>query len=222
MEMPIKIVIADDHTMFRQGLHSLLQETRDLEVEILGHARDGNEAVSLADQVRPDVVIVDVSMPNLNGIDATAQICKNHPGIKVVGLSIHKHLNYVLHMFQAGAHGYILKESAFEEILEALKAVMRHEYYISLKMNLTVNDILRGLKEYNQNLNSCEKLTLRERQVLQLIAEGQGTKEIALILKRSIKTVESHRKNIMDKLKIFTVAELTALAIQEGIIHLDH
>ena len=219
--MSISVIIADDHAVFRQGLDSLLSQAGELDIHILGHAEDGNEAVSLVEETKPDVLIIDISMPGLNGIDATRIICKKHPSIKVIGLSMHKRLNYILHMLQAGAHAYILKESAVDDVIEAIQAVLRDEYYFSQKLNLSTSDILKNLKKYSQNLAIHEKLSPRERQVLQLIAEGKGTKEVARMLHRSVKTVESHRKNIMEKLDIHTVAELTAYAIREGMVQLD-
>jgi two-component system response regulator NreC len=215
----IQILIADDHKLMREGLSSLL--SRHADIVVVGQANNGREAVQLAEKCRPDLVVMDVSMPDLNGIDATRQIVSKTPGTKVIALSMHSDRQFVAEMFRAGARGYLLKDSAFEELANAILKVARNETYIAPKLSgFSIADYTRS--EEPSDILLKPKLSEREREVLQLMAEGNGTKEIAARLHLSAKTVETHRQHLMDKLEIYSVAELTKFAIREGLTTLDH
>lgn len=217
--MSIQIVIADDHKLMREGLSSLL--SRNADIVIVGQANNGREAVQLAEKCRPDLVVMDVSMPDLNGIDATRQIISRSSRTKVIALSMHSDRQFVAEMFRAGARGYLLKDSAFEELATAILKVARNETYIAPKLSgFNIEDYTRS--EEPSDVLLKPKLSDREREVLQLMAEGNGTKEIAALLHLSAKTVETHRQHLMDKLEIYSVAELTKFAIREGLTTLDH
>jgi DNA-binding NarL/FixJ family response regulator len=216
--MSIQIIIADDHKLIRQGLSSLLAKTS--EIVVVGHANNGREAVQLTEKHRPDLVVMDVSMPDLNGIDATRQIVARSPKTKVIALSMHSDRQFVVEMFRAGARGYLLKDSAFEELATAILKVAHNETYIAPKLSgFNLEDYTR--RDEPSDVLLKPKLSDREREVLQLMAEGKGTKEIAAQLHLSAKTVETHRQHLMDKLEIYSVAELTKFAIREGLTTLD-
>jgi DNA-binding NarL/FixJ family response regulator len=216
--MPTKILLADDHTIIRQGLHSLLETQPDMEVA--GEAEDGRKALESVQQLRPDIVIMDISMPNLNGIDTTRKIVAGSGGTKVIALSIHSSKRFVTEMLKAGASGYILKECLFDELIEAIKTVQQGGIYLSPRITgVVVDDYVRRLS--GQYQPKAPELTTREREVLQLLTEGKSTKQIALQLHVSTKTIESNRRNIMDKLGIHSVAELTKYAIREGLTPLE-
>lgn len=210
-----RAIIADDHRIMREGLRSLLEKTG--EFECIAEADDGYQAVMLATELRPDVVIMDIAMPNLNGIEATRQIKTELPEVEVVVLSMHATRNYVLQVLQAGASAYLLKDSAFEELSTALLAISRGGMYLSPAITKTA--ALANLKGGGSGglAGQAEQLTKRELQVLQLIAEGRSTKDIAARLALSVKTVETHRKQIMDKLEIRSIAGLTKYCIREGL-----
>jgi DNA-binding NarL/FixJ family response regulator len=210
-----KALIVDDHRIMREGLRSLLEKSGDF--ECVGEADDGYQAVKMARELRPDLVIMDIAMPNLNGIEATRQIKAELPEIEVVVLSMHATRNYVLQVLQAGASAYLLKDSAFEELSTALLAISRGGMYLSPAITKTA--ALANLKGggYGAGGAQTENLTKRELQVLQLIAEGRSTKDIANRLTLSVKTVETHRKQIMDKLEIRSIAGLTKYCIREGL-----
>jgi DNA-binding NarL/FixJ family response regulator len=213
-----QVLIADDHKIFREGLRHIVQD--ELHLEVVAQANDGRDAVALAAQHRPDLIIMDVSMPDLNGIDATRQILLSDPRIKIIGLSMHKSKEFVSKMLQAGATAYLLKDCAVDELGDAIKCVMANKVYISPDIaGVVVEDYIRQLGE--KNGSSLLKLTPKEREVLQLIAEGKSTKEAASILKTSISTIETHRQHVMEKLNIFSVAELTKYAIREGLTSLE-
>jgi DNA-binding NarL/FixJ family response regulator len=217
--MSVKIVIADDHQLMREGLSSLLSQQDD--IQVVGQATNGREAVQLAEKDSPDVVVMDVSMPDLNGIDATRQIVARSPKTKVIALSMHSDRQFVAEMFRAGARGYLLKDGAFEELANAILRVTRNETYVAP----TITGF--KLEEYEKEEDLGEslmkpRLSEREREVLQMMAEGKGTKEIAADLHLSAKTVETHRQHLMDKLEMYSVAELTKFAIREGLTSLDH
>ncbi len=216
--MAYRILIADDHQILRDGLRALLQAQPDLEV--VGEADDGRMALRLAEELRPDLVIIDMAMPNMNGIEATRQIIQTLSGTKVLGLSMHSDRRFVTGFFREGASGYLLKDSAFEELILAIRYVMEGRKYLSPG----ITDVV--IKEYIQQVSPAKdkrsnRLTPREREVLQLLAEGKATKETAGLLNVSAKTVETHRKNIMDKLGMHSIAELTKYAIREGITSLE-
>lgn len=217
--MSVQIIIADDHKLMREGLGSLLSQQAD--IEVVGQANNGREAVQLAERIRPDVVVMDVSMPDLNGIDATRQIVSKAPGTKVIALSMHSDRQFIAEMFRAGAKGYLLKDSAFEELASAIMKVARNETYIAPKLSgFNIEDYSDESRQ--RELLVTPRLSEREREVLQLMAEGKGTKEIAADLHLSAKTVETHRQHLMDKLDLYSVAELTKFAIRKGLTTLDH
>jgi len=216
--MITSILIADDHQIVRQGLKSLLDRYPDFKV--VGEAADGRSAVSLAKQLRPDVVVMDIAMPDLNGIEATRQLHVAQPAIKVVALSMHADRRFANEMLAAGAKSYLVKDGAFEELAEAIRAVMADTIYLSPRIaGAVVKDSSRG--EPPIDSTAFNRLSPREREVLQLMAEGRSTKEIALDLDLSVKTVETHRRQFMEKLNMFSVAELTKYAIREGLTTLE-
>lgn len=216
--MNYRIVIADDHRIVRQGLRSLVEQESDLEV--IGMAANGRQALQMTRRLIPDVVIMDISMPDLNGIDATSQIVNEAPGVKVIALSMHSEKQLIDGMLRAGAAGYLLKESAFEELIKAIRIVCAGKKYLSPDVtDIVLRDYLNPSIDSDHNLT--QDLTLREREVLQLIVEGCATKEVANRLNISIKTVESHRSRIMNKLGLHTVAELTKYAVRRGITSLE-
>ena len=210
--MSVRIILAEDHRITREGLVNLLQERPDMEV--VGEAENGREAVKLASELSPDLVIMDVTLPDLNGIDATRIITSGSNNTKVIALSMYSDKQFVQGMIQAGASGYLLKDCAFEELVSAIQAVIQGDTYLSPGIaGIVVQDYL--------NRSSADTvLTNREREVLQLIAEGKSTKEIAACLGVSVKTIETHRRQIMEKLGIFSIAELTKYAIREGLTSL--
>jgi len=215
--MKIRIVVADDHKIMREGLKALIDKQPNMEVA--AEAQDGLTATKLARKLLPHIIIMDIGMPEMNGIDATRQIVSENKDVKIVALSMHSDRRFVLEMLKAGASGYLLKDSAFEELVNAVHTVMDGQPYLSPR----ITDII--VKEYLYNLPRNEPsvftiLTAREREVLQHLAEGKSTKQIASTLNLSVKTVETHRQQIMDKLEIRTVAELTKYAIREGLTSL--
>jgi DNA-binding NarL/FixJ family response regulator len=214
----VQIVIADDHKLMREGLISLLGKHGD--IVVVGHAENGREAVQLAERFEPDVVVMDVSMPDLNGIDATRHITSRKPRTKVIGLSMHSDRQFVAEMFRAGASGYLLKDSAFEELASAIRTVAKNQTYIAQTISGFLPEDGAAGATGNEPL-VFPRLSDREREVLQMISEGKGTKEIAAELHLSAKTVETHRQHLMDKLDIHTVAELTKFAIRKGLTTLD-
>jgi DNA-binding NarL/FixJ family response regulator len=208
------ILLVDDHKIMRQGLRSLLSGQPGMSV--IAEAENGRKAVELAKETRPDIVIMDVTMPDMNGIEATHQVKVSVPATKVIALSIHTDRRYVLQMFRAGASGYLLKDCAFEELTRAIRAVSNGQAYLSPGIAGTVvGEFLRGLE--SNGSARVPSLSAREREVLQLLAEGRSTKEIASALKVSAKTVETHRRRVMIKLQMNSVAELTKYAIREGL-----
>ena len=216
--MSTRILIADDHRIIREGLHALLSK-QDTFV-VVGEAEDGRKAVDLAARLRPDVVIMDLTMPGLNGIEATRQIIAANPGMKVIALSIHSDRRFVRQMFEAGATGYLLKEGAFEELARAIRAVTDGKSFVSPGIAGVLIDDLVHRMTGKETPAGVRALSGREREVLQLLAEGKSTKEIAAILGVGAKTVETHRRQIMLKLQLDSVAELTKYAIREGLTSL--
>ena len=216
--MNIKILLADDHKITRQGLRSLLEKQSDMAV--VAEAEDGRTAVQMVEKLSPDVVIMDVSMPDLNGIEATRQIISRNSKVKIIALSMHSDRLFIAEMLKSGACGYLLKDCAFEELARAIRAVVDGKTYLSPAISgVVVDDYLHRLSK-NDSPNG-QILTNREREVLQLLAEGKSTKQIALKLHISVKTVETHRRQMMDKLDIHTVAELTKYAIRKGLTSLE-
>jgi len=216
--MSIRIILADDHKITRQGLRSLLEKQSDMQV--VGEAQDGRTAVLQVGQLSPDVVIMDVSMPDLNGIEATRQILSKSPNVKIVALSMHSDLQFVAEMLRSGAAGYLLKDCAFEELAGAIRTVVANQTYLSPTISGPVVDDYRH-RLSKADVSDVDILTDREREVLQLMAEGKSTKQIALKLHISVKTVETHRRQIMNKLDIHTIAELTKYAIRKGLTTLE-
>jgi DNA-binding NarL/FixJ family response regulator len=227
----MKVLLADDHRIVREGLRSLLETQPDLQV--VAEASDGRQAVEMARQLSPDVVVMDVAMPQLNGIEATRQISAEEPAMKVVALSMHSDRRFVSEALKAGASGYVLKDGAFDELISAIRAVVADRVYLSPRVaGMVVEDYVRRLPSRgnggtqqqpgqddsdNTRRSVFDALTPREREVLQLMAEGFATKEVAHRLHVSVKTVETHRRQIMEKLDLHSVAELTKYAIREGL-----
>ena len=216
--MSIKILLADDHTIMQAGLRSLLEKEPDMEV--MAEAQDGRRAVELTNKLIPDVVIMDISMRDLNGIDATRQITARHSQVKVIALSMHRDEQFVAGMLNAGASGYLLKDCAAEELTYAVRAVCKNQTYLSPGVAAIVaKGFIRNLTK--QDPADPSSLTSREREVLQLLSEGMQSKEIATTLNISVRTIETHRRQIMDKLDIHSISELTKYAIRQGITSLD-
>lgn len=216
--MSIRILIADDHSLFRDGLKSLIEKESALEV--VAEADNGLTAFELCIQLTPDIAIMDVTMPDLNGIEATRQLQAHHSEVKVVALSMHSDRRFVIEMLRAGARGFVLKHSAFEELANAIHNVSQGRTFLSSGIvDVVVRDYVKNLA--GTDSPAYVRITDRERQVLQLLAEGKSTKEIAFTLSVSVKTIETHRLNIRDKLGIDSLAGLTKFAIREGLTTLD-
>lgn len=217
--MSIQVLVADDHKITRQGLKSLLE--RKVDIEVIAEAENGRNAVELAVELKPDVIIMDVSMPDLNGVEASKQIIQETENVKIIALSMHSDSLFVSEMLKSGASGYLLKDCAFEELEQAIRTVTDGKAYLSPSISgVVVEDYLHRLSR--AEINNVEILTDREREVLQLLAEGKSTKQIALKLHISAKTVETHRRQIMNKLDIHTVAGLTKYAIRKGLTALEN
>jgi len=216
--MKINVIIADDHAIIREGLKSLLENKG---ICVLGIAQNGREAVEKAIALKPDVMMMDISMPDLNGVEATARIKKEVPNTKIIALSMHSSKKIIDQMFAAGASGYILKESAFSELYNAIQDVLKGNYYLTPSIARMYVDSNGHAFSSSKQLPRFNKISKKEREILQLVAEGVKTRDIAEKLNVSVKTVETHRRNIMKKLNIFNVAGLTKFAIKEGIISLE-
>jgi two-component system response regulator NreC len=215
--LSVKILLADDHKIVRTSIGQLLK--RDIAFEIIGEADNGRETVKLAKELRPDVVVIDIGMPELNGIEATKQIIQASKDIKVIALSMHSDRFFIIRMFKAGASGYLLKDCAFDELVDAIHSVVNKRIYLSKEITgIVISELLDALSKNESN--GAVELTGREKEVLQMLVEGKSVKEIADILNLSIKTIESHKKNIMDKLEIYTIPELTKYAVRMGITSL--
>lgn len=215
--MTMKILIVDDHAIVRQGLRALIDKEEDMEVT--EEAATGAEAIRLARECRPDVIVMDISMPDVNGIDATRSITAESPLARVLALSMESDRRFVVEVLKAGANGYVLKDAAFAELATAIRAVASGETYLPPR----VTSLL--IKEYLQRIPddvpaTYENLSLREREILQLIADGSNAKEIAFAFGVSVKTVENQRHSIMKKLDLFSIAELTKYAVRQGLTSL--
>jgi DNA-binding NarL/FixJ family response regulator len=207
----IRILLADDHAVVRQGFKMILAEQPDMEIS--GEAANGREAVELAEKIKPDVVVMDVAMPELNGIEATRRLAASLPHTRVLALSMHKDSVYVREILRAGARGYLLKDSPAQDMLAAVRAVAGGEGYISPAVSSAVLD------DYRKHVtNPIDLLTSREREVLQMLAEGKTNKEIATVLKLSVYTVDAHRGRIMEKLNVHSINELVRFAVRNGLI----
>jgi DNA-binding NarL/FixJ family response regulator len=210
----MKILIADDHGVVREGLKVLVENQPGMQV--VGEAEDGRNVIQLAEQLSPDIILMDIAMPNLNGVEATRFILKENPKVRIIALSVHFDKHFVTEMLKAGASGYVLKSCLFDEVLRAIQTVGAGDYYLSPKIAAIVVDDYKYYME-TANKSAAVRLTERERQVVQLLTEGKSTKQIALQLHVSPKTVDSNRRQIMNKLGVFSVAELTKYAIREGL-----
>jgi DNA-binding NarL/FixJ family response regulator len=209
--MSCRVLLADDHQIVRQGLRGILVAAGH---EVIGEASDGREALKLARTLNPDIAVLDLSMPLLNGLDATREIRRLAPDIKIILLTMYTDKGYVLQALRAGARGYVVKTQAAEDLISAIREILRGETYLSPGVAASVVDAV--LESTNE---AADPLTARERQILQLVAEGNTTKEIARLLNISFKTAESHRNHIMKKLDIHEVAGLVRYAIRQGLLH---
>jgi two-component system response regulator NreC len=217
--MSVRVLIADDHKIMLAGLRSLLEKQTD--IEVVGEAENGRKAVQMAQEKKPDVVVMDVSMPDLNGIEATKQIIESLPETRVIALSMHSDKRFVMGMLRAGASGYLLKDCASQELANAIVQVARGKKYLSPEITgVVINDFLLGGSSEEVAI-AASQLSPREREVLQLIAEGWSTKQIASHLYVSIKTIETHRRQIMKKLDLHSIADLTKYAIREGLTSIE-
>jgi len=218
MKFKYRIIIAEDHTILRAGLRALLSSKDD--IEVVGEAGDGREAVRLVDKHVPDIVLIDLSMPKLNGIEAIKEIKGRHPEMKIIVLTVHKGEEYISAALNAGASGYILKDASQNELLLALEYVIDGKMFLSPSISEKVVDVFLQNQKNGKAKSILEHLTAREREVLQLIAEGNTNKKIANHLCISLKTVEKHRANLMQKLELRNTAALTAYAIEKGLVTL--
>ncbi len=215
----IRVLLAEDHTIVRKGLRSLLDA--EANIEVVGEADDGRQAIQKAQQFQPDVVLMDITMPVLNGLEATRQIKKLLPQIRVLVLTVHTSEEYIFQILQAGAAGYVVKQAAVEELIAAITAVSQGNAFISPSVPENI------IEEYSRQMNAMTakddyaRLTDREREVLQLVAEGRSNREIAQMLHITTKTVEAHRSRVMEKLNIRSTADLTRYAIRRGIIAVE-
>jgi DNA-binding NarL/FixJ family response regulator len=216
----ISIVLADDHTLIRQGLRALLEP--EPELKIIGEAEDGRDAVDIVGKLYPDIVLMDITMAGLNGLEATRLISTVSPDTQVIILSMHANAEYVLQALKAGARGYIVKHGIKEELILAIQAVHRGEQYLTSRVSSSVIQGYLDGAEIGESLSGLDKLTSREREILQLIAEGFSSPNIADRLTLSRKTVERHRSNLMDKLDIHNIAGLVQFAIRSGLITSDN
>lgn len=212
----IKVVLAEDHTIVRQGLRSILEQQAG--IEVIAEAENGRVAVRIAEQMKPDVVVMDFSMPDLNGLEATRQIKQRVPEVKILILTRHANQEYVESILRAGASGYMIKKSAAVELIIAIQSVNRGDYYLDPSISKTV---IEGYLGQSEGETQEIKITPRQREVLQLIAEGHPNREIASLLHISVKTVDNHRANLMGKLDLNSTADLIQYAIRVGIISLD-
>lgn len=212
----IQVLLVDDHTLMRKGLRSLLEEEES--VTVIGEAADGHQALEEVMALMPDVVLMDITMPRLNGIEATRQLKQRFPQVRVIMLTMHESEEYIFQALRAGASGYVLKGAAVAELVTAVQAVFRGDSYLSPTVSRKV------VEEYVRHANAAapcdpyETVTVREREVLQLIAEGRSTREIAALLHISIKTVETHRAHLIEKIGLRSTAELTQYAMRKGLI----
>lgn len=212
-----RVLLADDHILMRAGIRALLEKVPG--VEVVGEADDGDQALHLVKSARPHVVLMDIAMARLNGLEAAARLTREFPDVKVIILSMHAAEEYVVRALRAGAVGYLLKDSATAEMRLALEAVLRGERYLSRA--ISAEAVAGRLAASARSPDSLERLTPRQREVLQLLAEGKSTKEAAFVLKLSAKTVETHRTQLMDRLNIHDVASLVRYAIRAGVVTVE-
>jgi DNA-binding NarL/FixJ family response regulator len=215
----IRVLVADDHAIVREGLGIMLGNQPDMEV--VGLATNGREAIRMVDQYQPDVAVMDISMPELNGIEAIQQMLPSHPRMKVIVLSIHETKPYVYRALKAGAKGYLIKETAGLEVVDAVRAVYRGERYLSQRISDLLTDVSFRKLEGSKEVSPLEQLSPREREILQLVAEGKTSQEIAEIISISPKSVDTYRSRLMHKIGVEDVAGLVKFAIQHGVISLE-
>jgi DNA-binding NarL/FixJ family response regulator len=216
--MTIKIIIADDHRIIQDSLKPMIERQHDIEVVAL--ADTGRKAVQLTQELKPDLVIMDISMPDLNGVEATIQIVSQCPEVKIIALSMNADRQYVKKMLAAGVSAYLTKDCSLDELIEAIRIVVAGKKYLSPEISsIVIEESLA--KSSTKGSSASSELTLREREVLQLLAEGKSVNEVSIMLCLSIKTVHTHRTHIMDKLDLHSIAELTKYAIKEGLTPLD-
>lgn len=212
----IRVLIADDHGIVRQGTRSLLE--RETDIQVVGEAEDGRAAVDMAESLRPDIIAMDIAMPQLNGLDAAAQIVRRHPEIGVIVLSMHEEEDYLVRALSAGVRGYLLKDNAQMELVRAVRSVSQKKAFFSPAIaQMLVDDFTRQMQKKGLQ-DSYELLTQREREILQLLAEGKSNKEAAAVLDVSPYTVETHRNNLMQKLNLHNTAEIVLYAVRKKII----
>jgi DNA-binding NarL/FixJ family response regulator len=217
--MSIKILLADDHLIMRSGLRSLLDNK--LGIEVISETTDGQMTISEALKLKPDVVIMDIALPHLNGMDATRQIVSKIPSIKIIALSMYSDKRFILGMLSAGASGYLPKNCVFDELIDAIHSVFADNIYLSPSIaKVVVKDYLRRLS--NLNKESSTEIETSEKMIIKLLAQGQTTSQIASALDKSVKTVAKQRRRIMEKLDTFTIAEITKYAIREGLTSLEY
>lgn len=219
MNQCIRILLADDHTIVRQGLARLLEEQP--EFKVVGEATNGHIAIEKAEKLRPDIIIMDIAMPRMNGIEAAKRLHKRLPQAKILILSMYSHDHYIHELLEAGISGYLLKDSSGSDIIQAIHAAMKNETFLSPSISKILVDTYRSPKKTSPRMERYKKLSNREREVFQLIAEGYSTRNIAEMLYVSISTVKSHRSNIMEKLGIDTPVKLMRFAIQLGLVDPD-
>lgn len=216
--MAIRVLLVEDHTLVRAGTRALLSAAK--EIEVLGEAANGRQAVDLCRTLQPDIVLMDVAMPELNGIEAARQILQQQPDVRIIMLSMHATRQYIFESLKAGVQGYVLKDSAFSELLNAIRAVMAGRTHLSPQLSdVVMQDYIRRAQGSGP-ADELEKLSGREREILQLIAEGKSSGEIAESLRISVRTVDTHRHNLMEKLHIHSIAGLTRFAIRTGLCSL--
>lgn len=212
---PLRILVADDHTLVRAGFCSLVENIAG--VEVVAEAEDGHQALELIDQHRPDIVLMDITMPRLNGLDVAARVIDRHPHVRIIILSMHPDEEYVLRALRIGVSGYLIKDAGTDELEMAIRSVAQGKTFLSPSISEKVAEYVRRVGDGSEEL-----LTSRQREVLQLIAEGLTSREIAEMLEISVKTVESHRTHLMSRLEIHDVAGLVRYAIRAGLIDLTH
>ncbi|MCK4838740.1 MAG: response regulator transcription factor [Desulfobulbaceae bacterium] len=217
--MPIKVLLVDDHRLVREGLSSLLASYEN--IKVIGEASDGRKAVRLAESLQPDVIVMDIAMEGLNGIEATKQIIDSSPNCRVVILSMHATSEYIHNAFRAGATGYLLKESAGQEVVEAITAVARGRKYLSHRLSETLAEDLIHDEKRVRSGSPIQSLSPREREIIQLVVEGKSSAQIATTLFLSVKTIETYRSRLMKKLDITNIPTLVKFAIKHGITPLD-
>jgi DNA-binding NarL/FixJ family response regulator len=215
--MPIQIIIADDHQLFREGLVNLLSQSD--EIEIIAQAEDGKDAVDKTRKFNPDIVLMDIAMPVMNGVVATELLNNELPDVRVIALSMHSDKQYIKGMLEAGAYGYLFKNCTYDQLIEAVMTVHDGNKYLSDKITEVILDDYLGKESEKSEIDP--NLTSRESEVLELLAEGKSIREISETLFVSIKTIGTHKQNILDKLNLKTTTDLVKYAIKKGIIHLD-